>query len=268
MSRSGANPWRRATPLAMAHRGQRATRPEQTLEAYREAIALGAEAIECDVQRTRDGRLAMFHDLTLDRTTDGHGPIAHVDWDDLRRLDAGSWFDPRFAGLRVPSLEDTLDLAVSAGIPLCIEIKGSAADAPATAEVVTALLRERELLDRMLVSSFDHAALAAATGVAPEVFLAPERLPPSGPPDPETAVAQATALGAAVLQHRWEDLTVEVVEALHAVGVAVWSWPVDSLESIAHSVAVGVDGIIGDDVPLLREGLARAFAPAPRREPS
>lgn len=257
MSRSGANPWRRATTLAMAHRGQRATMPEQTLEAYRAAIALGCEAIECDVQRTRDGRLAMFHDLTLDRTTDGRGPIAEIDWADLQRLDAGSWFDPRFAGVRVPSLEATLELAIETGIPLCIEIKGTPADAPATAEVVAALLRDRGLIDRMAVSSFDHDALAAARAVAPGILLAPERLPESGPPDPATAVAQATAVGAAVLQHRWEDLTAEVVDALHAAGVAVWSWPIDSLEAIDHSVAVRVDGIIGDDVPLLLEGLGR-----------
>ncbi|MBA2718370.1 MAG: hypothetical protein H0U52_03865 [Chloroflexi bacterium] len=241
----------------MAHRGQRATLPEQTLEAYRAAIALGCEAIECDVQRTRDGRLAMFHDLTLDRTTDGHGPIAEIDWADLQRLDAGSWFDPRFAGLRVPSLEVTLELAVETGIHLCIEIKGTPADAPATAGAVAAVLRDRGLLDRMAVSSFDHDALAVARAVAPGVWLAPERLPESGPPDPPMAVAQATAMGAAVLQHRWEELTVDVVDALHAAGVAVWSWPIDSFESIDHSVAVGVDGIIGDDVPLLLEGLGR-----------
>jgi len=264
MSPSGANPWRRATPLAMAHRGQRASVPEQTLEAYRVAIDLGAEAVECDVQRTRDGRLVMFHDLTLDRTTDGTGPLAGIDWEGLQRLDAGSWFDPRFAGLRVPSLEDTIDLALQAGVPLCIEIKGSPDDARTTAEVVASLLRERGLVDRMVVSSFDHGALAAAARTAPGLFLAPERLPESGPPDPDAAVAQARALGAAVLQHRWEDLTRDVVDALHAADVAVWSWPIDSLESIAQSVAVGVDGIIGDDVPLLLEGLGRTQAAGAR----
>ena len=262
MTRSGPNPWRRAEPLAMAHRGQRATVPEQTLEAYRVAIELGCDAIECDVQRTRDGRLAMFHDLTLDRTTDGHGPIAGIDWADLQRLDAGSWFDPRFGGLRVPSLEDTIELAIGAGVALCIEIKGTPADASATAAIVAALLRDRGILESTLVSSFDHRALAAATAFEPGLHLAPERLPESGPPDPATAVSQASALGASVLQHRWEDLTVDVVDALHAADVAVWSWPIDSLEAIDHSLAVGVDGIVGDDVPLLLAGLGRAPAAA------
>ena len=228
------------------------------MEAYEAAIKLGAEGIECDVQRTRDGRLAMIHDLTLDRTTDGHGPVAAHDWADLTRLDAGGWFDPRFAGIRIPSLEDTIDLAVGAGILLCVEIKGDAASAPGTAAAVAELLRARDLVDQVFISSFDHVALATATAILGRPLLAPERLPEAGPPDPLTAVRQATDLGAAVLQHRWEDLTSEVVDALHGAGVAVWSWPIDSLEAIVHSVAVGADGIIGDDVPLLLEGLGRS----------
>jgi glycerophosphoryl diester phosphodiesterase len=251
----------------MAHRGQRATVPEQTLEAYRAAIELGCEAIECDVQRTRDGRLVMMHDLTLDRTTSGHGPVAAADWRDIRSLDAGSWFGSGHAGCRVPLLEETIDLAVAAGIPLCIEIKGTPAEAPATAEAVAGLLVERGLLERMLVSSFDHAALAAATRVAGRALLAPERLPEAGPPDPAAAVAQAAALGATALQHRWEDLTSEVADALHAIDVAVWAWPVDSAEAVERSVAVEADAIIGDDVGLLiswLRGTAESVpAPAP-----
>ena len=261
MTPSGANPWRRDRPLAMAHRGQRATVPEQTLDAYRAAIELGCEAIECDVQLTRDGVAVMLHDLTLDRTTNGHGPVAEVAWSEVRGLDAGSWFHPEFAGTRVPSLDETLELALAAGVPLCIEIKGTAGQAPRTAAVVARILRERGLLDRMFVSSFDHAALAAAREAAGRpILLAPERLPASGPADPTAAVGQACALGATVLQHRWEDLTRGVVDALHDVDVAVWSWPIDSLDAIEHSVRVGVDAVIGDDVPLLLEGLRR-FAP-------
>lgn len=251
------NPWRRAAPLAVAHRGQRATLPEQTLEAYAAAIELGADGIETDVQLTRDGRLAMIHDLTVDRTTDGRGLVAEHEWADLCRLDAGSWFDPRFAGYRIPSLEDAIDLVVGAGLMLCVEIKGDAATAPRTAAAVAGLVRDRKLVDQVFISSFDHAALAVTIPMVGHPLLAPERLPEDGPPDPANAVTQATALGATVLQHRWEDLTREVVDALHDSGAAVWSWPIDSLESIAHSVAVGADGIIGDDVALLLRGLGR-----------
>jgi glycerophosphoryl diester phosphodiesterase len=260
MSRRAGNPWRRSTPIVMAHRGQRATFPEQTLEAYEAAIRLGAEAIESDVQQTRDGTLAMMHDLTLDRTTTGHGRIADHDWTDVRALDAGSWFGIAFAGCRVPSLEETIDLVVGAGLVLCVEIKGTGSQAPATAVAVARLLRDRGLLDRVFISSFDHAALEAARTEVRSPLLAPERLPEAGFSDPSVAASQAVALDAAALQHRWEDLTQDVVDAVHDVGTAIWSWPIDTLESVRHGVAVGVDAIIGDDVPLLLDGLGR---PAP-----
>jgi glycerophosphoryl diester phosphodiesterase len=231
--------------------------PEQTLEAYATAIELGADGVETDVQLTGDGHLAMLHDLTVDRTTDGHGPIADMAWSAVRELDAGTWFGAQFAGLRVPSLEETIDLVVGAGRLLCVEIKGDPVHAEATATAVARHLRQRRLLDRVFISSFDHAALEAARREAGGALLAPERLPASGPPDPLGTVAQARALGAAVIQHRWEHLTAEVVDAVHGAGIGVWSWPIDTAESIAASVEAGVDAVIGDDVPLLLEGLGR-----------
>src|SRR4051794_14115351 len=260
MSRRAANPWRRSTPLVIAHRGQRATYPEQTLEAYEAAIRLGADGIETDVQRTRDGQLVMLHDLTLDRTTNGSGRIADQDWVDVRSLDAGSWFDERFAGIRVPTLEETIELVVAAGLLLCVEIKGSPADTIGTAGAVARLVRRRGLLDQVFISSFDHAALAIARAEAGSPLLAPERLPEAGPSDPAIARAQTVALDAAALQHRWEDLTPDVVDAVHDAGSAIWSWPIDARESVDRSLELRVDAVIGDDVPFLRGSLARTVS--------
>lgn len=265
MTADAQRDWQRDRPLVIGHRGQRATVPEQTLEAYRAAIDLGADGIEVDVQLTRDDRLAMIHDLTLDRTTAGTGPVAAADWATIRALDAGSWFGPGFAHCRVPSLDETIDLAVEAGIVLCVEIKGAPDRARRTALAVGRIVRDRGLAGQVFVSSFDHAALGAAQADHGPLLLAPERQPPEGPPDPDAAVAQATALGAAVLQHRWEDITASVVDALHRAGTAVWTWPIDSLESVRRSLAVGADGIIGDDVALLLEAVGRV--PASRSHP-
>jgi glycerophosphoryl diester phosphodiesterase len=262
MTGAGDRRWILEAPLAIAHRGQRSSFPEQTLEAYAAAIELGADGIECDVQVTRDGRLAMIHDLTVDRTTNGRGRVADHEWAELARLDAGSWFGPGFGDCRVPSLEETLELAVAAGIVLCVEVKGEPADARRTAAAVAGMIRARDLVDQVFVSSFDHDALAVVRAMLGRPLLAPERLPEAGPPDEPAAVVQATALGAAVLQHRWEDLTRGVVDALHGAGVAVWTWPIDSFESIERSVASGADGVIGDDVTLLLEGLGRPPAAA------
>ncbi len=257
------NAWRRDHPLVVAHRGHRAAYPEQTLPAFAAAIDLGCRAIEADLQLSSDGRLVMMHDLTLDRTTDGHGPVADATLAELEALDAGAWFHPRFAGTRIPTVEALLDLAVPAGVTLCLEVKGTPAAAPDVAVALVRLLRDRDLLDRVFVSSFDHAAMAAARRIAPEILLAPERLPEHAAPDPADAVRQAQASGATVLQHRWEYLTNEVVDALHAIDVAVWAWPTDTIESIEVSVRCGADGVIGDDVAWLLATVGTAADAAP-----
>ena len=108
----------------IAHRGHKTEAPEQTIAAYRMAVELGAEMIEADVQISRDGVAVMMHDETLERTTNRHGPVSALDWAEICTLDAGSWFDPRFAGERVPRLDDLFALAQEAGIALCLEAKG------------------------------------------------------------------------------------------------------------------------------------------------
>jgi glycerophosphoryl diester phosphodiesterase len=102
------------------------------------------------------------------------------------------------------------------------------------------------------MSSFDHAALALAKAKVPALTLAPERLPEHGPPNVEAAVQQAQALGAAILQHRIDRLTPEVMRALHDHDIAVWAWPTDDEQSLADSLRLGVDGVIGDDVTLMQ----------------
>lgn len=263
-----SNPWRRDRPLVVAHRGHRAAYPEQTLPAFRAAIELGCRAIEADLQLTRDGRLVMMHDLTVDRTTNGSGPVAEATLEDLRGLDAGSWFGPEFAGTAIPTVEELLELAVPAGVTLCLEVKGTAEDAPRTAVELARLLRARNLVDSVFMSSFDHEALAAARAVVGDLLLAPERLPDDAPSDPVEAVRQARALRVAVLQHRWDRLTDGVVDALHEADVAVWAWPTDTVESIEVSTRCGVDGVIGDDVAWLldivpRTGVGRETSIAP-----
>jgi glycerophosphoryl diester phosphodiesterase len=97
------NTWlREHRPLAVAHRGHSIAYPENTLEAYRKAIELGVEMIECDVNITSDGRLVMMHDPTLDRTTNGTGRVSAATWEEIQRLDAGGKFKPEFAGARIP----------------------------------------------------------------------------------------------------------------------------------------------------------------------
>jgi len=244
------NPWMgRERPLIIAHRGHSIEVPENTLEAYRRAIELGVEMIECDVNMSRDGELVMIHDWTLDRTTTARGRVEDLTLDELRRVDAGTPFHPSFAGLRIPTTAETLDLAREAGILMCFEVKGETPDHyRRVAEALVDLFVAKDALDWAFMSSYDHEALAVARRKVPELMLAPERLPDDVPADPAEAVRQATALGAPILQNHWRFLAPELLAALHDQGVGVWAWPTTDEAAIRVSLDAGVDGVMGDDV--------------------
>ena len=262
---AGSNPWLRGSrPLIIAHRGHSLEVPENTTEAYRRAIELGAEMIEADVNISRDGQLVMMHDATLDRTTDGHGPVSGATWSELAELDAGRWFAEVFAGLRIPTVEATIELARDAGIWMCFEVKGGdPAEAERIADALIRLLVARDALGFAAMSGYNHDVLARAKRHAPELVLAPERLPDGVPLDPPIAIAQAAALAAPIIQNHHRFLTAELVAALHEAEIAVWSWPTTEEAAIVSSVAVGADGVMGDDVWRLIDVVDRERGHAP-----
>jgi glycerophosphoryl diester phosphodiesterase len=253
------NPWlREYLPLSVAHRGHSIAYPENTLEAYRKAIELGVEMIECDVNITRDGQLVMMHDPTLDRTTNGSGRVSGVTWAEIQGLDAGGKFKPDFAGVRVPSTEETLLLFKEAGIYSCVEVKGANADeAGRIALGLVDLFVKHAILDTAFLSSYDHDALRLAQSNCPELLLAPERLPDDAPANPSEALRQAQSFNAPVLQHQYTVLTEEVVRLLHENEIAVWAWSTTDEPSMLSSIDLGVDALMGDDVELMIEILNR-----------
>jgi len=253
------NPWLRDDlPLSVAHRGHSIAYPENTLEAYRKAIELGIEMIECDVNITSDGILVMMHDPTLDRTTTGTGRVSAATWEEIQALEAGGKFKPEFAGVRVPSTEETLLLYKEAGILSCFEVKGADADeSDRIALGLVDLFVKHDMLERAFMSSYHHEALQLAKSKCPELLLAPERLPDDAPADPPEAVRQAKLFSAPVLQHQYTVLTAEVVRVLHENGIAVWSWSTTDENSMIFSIGLGADALMGDDVQLMLEVLNR-----------
>lgn len=253
------NPWLRSRrPLSVAHRGHSIAFPENTLTAYRRAIELGVEMIECDVNITQDGQLVMIHDATLDRTTNGRGRVSAATWDEIQRLDAGAKFKPEFAGERIPSTDETLRLFKEAGITSCFEVKGAdVEEAKRIAVALLALFQKHDLLGTAFMSSYKHAALQLAKAQCAELLLAPERLPDDAPADPPEAVRQAQLFAAPVLQHQYTVLTPEVVQALHAQDIAVWSWSTTDEPSLVFSIEIGADAVMGDDVELMLQVLNR-----------
>jgi glycerophosphoryl diester phosphodiesterase len=253
------NPWlREHRPLSIAHRGHSIAYPENTLEAYRKAIELGVEMIECDVNITRDGKLVMMHDPTLDRTTTGGGDVSGATWEEIQRLDAGGKFNPEFGGARVPSTEETLLLYKEAGILSCFEVKGADGDeSDRIALGLVDLFIKHDMLDKAFLSSYHHECLHQAMAKCPELLIGPERLPDDAPPDPAEALRQAKAFDAPVLQHQYTVLTDDVVRMLHENGIAVWAWSTTDEPSMLFSLELGADALMGDDVQLMLEVLKR-----------
>jgi glycerophosphoryl diester phosphodiesterase len=261
------NPWlREDRPLSVAHRGHSIAYPENTLEAYRKAIELGVEMIECDVNITSDGKLVMMHDPTLDRTTTGTGRVSAATWEDVQVLDAGGKFKPEFAEVRVPSTEETLLLYKEAGIFSCFEVKGANADeSNRIALGLVDLFVKHDMLEKAFLSSYHHEALQLALLKCSDLLLAPERLPDDAPADPPEAVRQAKSFSAPVIQHQYTVLTAEVVRVLHENEIAVWSWSTTDEPSMLFSIECGADALMGDDVQLMLEVLNRMRPNTSRR---
>jgi glycerophosphoryl diester phosphodiesterase len=227
------------------------------MAAFEGATRLGADMIEADVRRTRDGVLVMLHDATLDRTTDASGAIADWALADLAAVDAGSWFAAAFRGARIPTLAEVFEHAAATGVALCLEAKGEtvAATREIALDTARAIARHGRLGTDVL-SSFDHGALAAAAREVPGLALAPDRLPERGSSSVDSLLHQARAIGARIIQHHHLDLTAEVVAGVQAAGVEIWAWPVNTTEEIGRCQAMGVLGLMGDDVGALAAALA------------
>jgi glycerophosphoryl diester phosphodiesterase len=227
--------------LRIAHRGAAGTRPELTRPAFERALELGVDMIELDVQLTRDGQLVVLHDRTLGRTVAGSGPVRARTLAELQALDAGRWFDPRWAGATVPSLAEVL--AWTAGrAELNVEIKSPAEDWAATAAALVALLTAHGRLAGTIVSSFQTGALAAVRERSRAARLGVLWQTA----DLEPMWAEAAALAAGTVHPLWSLVDEAVVAEARRHGRRVLVWTVNDADAIADLIALGVDGIISD----------------------
>ena len=144
--------------LIFAHRGASHEAPANTLPAFLLAAELGADGIELDVHLSRDGEIVVIHDFELEATTDGQGPVAARTLAELKGLDAGGWFDPLFAGERIPTLQEVVD-AVGDRLLLNIELKSRSLLEERLAEAVVRTIERNHLFRRVVVSSFNPWAL-------------------------------------------------------------------------------------------------------------
>ncbi len=154
--------------LNLGHRGASAYAPENTLAAFNLALDMGADGVELDVTLTKDGVPVIIHDDTVDRTTDGHGPIQQMTLAQVKCLDAGSKFDPKFAGERIPTLAQALKGVGQRGI-VNIELKGMSKKDDGLEKAVLAVIEDCRMADRVLLSSFNPFALRRMAALDPRL---------------------------------------------------------------------------------------------------
>ena len=241
--------------LNIAHRGDSTNAPENTLAAFELAIEAGASAVELDIRCTADGHVVAMHDRTVDRTTDGAGAVGQLSLEQVRGLDAGGWFDERFAGETVPTLEEVFDRLIER-VPLVLHVKdaGCGIEQAVADEVET-----RGVADRVTVSSDHRRVLRSIRRLAPGVTT--------------TWIAwfrdwrwwmwyvagRVRQLQANRVAPPAGQVTDAMVRYFHSRGIVVRAWGVGRDESLAsRMISLGVDGMTFDDPRRLAELLETA----------
>ncbi len=242
-------PYKFTPPWIIAHRGYRAKYPENTLIAFQAALDAGVQMIELDVVLSRDRKLVVIHDANLERTTNGKGAVSDYTLEQLKQLDAGGWFHPRFSGEQLPELSEVLDLA-GGQVFINIEIKPHAYEPhhplDAVERQIIALIRRRIIADRVLISSFDLSLLQhiATIGHAPALGLI------SRNPANKQTLEECKQLNVVSWHPNHQILTPEQVKTMHAHDIRVFPYNADTSEEIARVLEMDVDGVISSD-PLL-----------------
>ncbi|HEY76792.1 MAG TPA: glycerophosphodiester phosphodiesterase [Thermoflexia bacterium] len=247
--------------LNIAHRGASAVAPQNTLAAFRRAAELGADGVELDVRLSADGVPVVIHDAVVDHTTDGTGRVADLPLTALKELDAGSWFDPAFAGERIPTLDEVFE-EVGRTLLINVELKPEPGRDRGVAEAVIRRIERHGLADRVLLSSFDPFILRRARRLAPQIPLGflYETAPLS-----RLARLLARAmpgLRTAAIHPHWRLIRPSTVQRAHNRGRRVIAWTVDTPDAMRHLIGWGVDGIITNYPDQLREVLSQSHLEA------
>lgn len=235
----------------IAHRGASGHAPESTLPAFRLARQLGADWIELDVHQTRDGELVVIHDKRVDRTTNGQGAVNELTLSQLKKLDAGSWFDashPRltntYKGTRIPTLQEVLRSQETYG-RFCIEIK-EGAPVKMEAQVLKTLQRQGLLLpsqrERVIIQSFDPEVLKRIHRSHPDLFLIQlihfRKAGSFSRSGLQRIAAYADGIG---FDHRRMER--EDIRRAHREGLQVYAYTVNRKENMRQLIDWGVDAI-------------------------
>ena len=234
-------------PKVIAHRGASGHAPELTLAAYQLAIQMGCNGIEMDVHPLMDGTIVAIHDSDVTRTTDGKGKISELTLPELKKLDAGTWFNrtypekahPEYAGLKVPTLQEIIDLAKESALDFFIEIKDPDLYSPDFESSLLSLVLENQIERRTRFLSFSAHSLLRIKNLNPSmrtVFLVSK-----AGADP---VEAALKISANEMGIRHPLITAALMDSAFKAGLSVSAWTVDDQKDMQRMIDLGVGCII------------------------
>lgn len=237
----------RTIPMIETHRGLSGVYPENTLASFQAAIDLGVDRIEMDLHLTKDNEVVILHDDTLERTTNGNGPVDQKTLEEIKKLDAGSWKDEKFKGERVPTLKEVLKLAKDK-VMVNLDIKTAAVIKPAIAE-----LHSMEMLRQTIITGCHEDWVVIVQQEEPSIPIFLEHSDSYKKVGEDTGFNIAeTGIGVA-LKHRlkglcWDDKDVNpnLVRSARQHGISVLVWTVDDPVRIKELLSWGVDGIMSN----------------------
>jgi glycerophosphoryl diester phosphodiesterase len=251
----------RHTPLILGHRGASAYAPENTLSAFNLAMAQGADGVELDVTLSADGVPVVIHDDSLDRTTNGHGPVNRLMLSELKQLEAGyhSHFGEQFSSERIPTLAEVFAGIASQAI-INVELKHDRSPGRQLAGRVVPLIYEYKMAERVLISSFQYSSLRRVKEIDPSLPVG--LLYSSALTGPRLSRCLAGSLPHEAHHPSHESLTAAGVAWLHAQALRVNTWTVDDEPELKRLAAAGVDGLITNrpDAALAATGRAEAVS--------
>lgn len=246
----------------ISHRGANKLAPQNTIPAFEKSLEIGVDGFETDVHMSSDGVPVVCHNYTIDETSNGQGKISEMTLEQLRSYDFGSYFDEKYKGTSLPTLEEFLTLCETADIEIMnIELKTPLDGEKGIVEKTISAVKEHGLFDKLLISSF-----------SPELLVECKRIDPKCKtgflysPDRKICYEKmifgyldfAKEIGADYLHPHFSMVTKHYVKKLHANGIGVNPWTVDKENIALRMLRCGVDGII-TDVPDMINSIIEKF---------
>ena len=228
--------------LNIAHRGFSGNYPENTLLAFEKAIQAGADGAELDVHLTKDNVVVVIHDELINRTTDGEGFVADYTYEELSEFDASAAFTGVYGFNKIPTLREYFELVKPVeGFITNIELKTGYNEYPGIEQAVFELIKEFELEDRIIISSFNHYSVMRFKAIAPQIecgYLTGDWVYNFG--------EYAKTRGVECVHPRFNSLNSASVEEIKGNGIRINTWTVNTSEEVERLYKLGIDAVISN----------------------